>query len=540
MRQQALTGLAFVLGLILVIPMGCSKDVLENKANKKSDFQGMTSPELSSFTIISKSYPGKDLSKARLNARKRNDANVFFSVNVPGYLLSDEIDTTKVMLGLGTDQIFLRQKYQFNMFTISDQSMALNIYPGAILDGRSVDGMFNPRMLLGISQNMRPITLSTSMAVAPSAVAKTSLPRPTAERALTNQALTSLEELYPGGVGASSISVEVDSFRVYDELKTMYGYNKSLDVFLVGANTTVKRGNHHVNSKSALKLKYFQQNFTIDVDVPKNYSELFDPTGLDMPALTGSKTPVYVKSVTYGRMGIIVIESEYSSIKLFSAVKKQVDILANLIGIDKNMTDEEKTIINSANIRIKYTGVNADADAMIKVNGLSGFIDLISANKTYSKESPGVPVAFTLNKLDEDHASYPAPFQIDYGPYERPYVKLKFENLQETYQSPWRKWGDLYAYFYKDPGGNLAYNDVPDFFPFPCEMTRNTINMNDWMPRFSSETETQNFYIKYGGIRHHIGINQISNYVTYGTEANSSRSNYSYRLIPNGYFLLAN
>lgn len=39
---------------------------------------------------------------------------------------------------------FFRQKYKSQMFTISDQSMGLNIYPGAILDGRSIEAMFDP------------------------------------------------------------------------------------------------------------------------------------------------------------------------------------------------------------------------------------------------------------------------------------------------------------------------------------------------------------------------------------------------------------
>ena len=534
---RSVIGLAFSMGLLLIIPMGCSKDVLDKKdLAKNANSQGMRDPQISGFTVESKSYHGNALPKDHLNALKRND---LFPGTNPGDISYKDGPGQTLLLN-GTNYLYFLQKYKSNMFTIADQSMALNIFPGAILKGSSIEGTFDPKMLVGISQNIRPVTLSTSMPVSGAVVAKTTLPRPIAERALTNAALTDLETLNPGGVGAASISLDLDSFKVYEELKTLYGYNKSIDVFLVGANTTKKGENHYITSTSALKLKFFQENFTIDLDVPNSYNELFDPTGLDMPAITGGVTPVYVKSVTYGRMGIMVIESQYTSAQVYNAVYKQLGILLNLIGIDRNMTDQEKLIINSASIKVKYTGVNADADGMITVNGLAGFIAILTANKTYSKESPGVPVAFQLANLTS-HGIIEAPFQINYGPWDRPYVKFKWENLKDTYgQNPLRYWGDLYAYFYKDQAGTVPYNDPPDFFAYPYDMTKNSVHVQNWSSNSETRTDRSSFMIKNTGYRHLVGENQISNYVKYGSEANSSRSEYSYQLAPNSYFFRAN
>ena len=537
-RWRSVICLAFSLGIMLIVPMGCSKDVLDKKdLAKNANPQGMRDPQISGFTVESKSYQGNALPKEHLNSLKRND---LFPGPNPGnisYVYKDGPGQTQ--LSNGSNYLYFQQKYKSRMFTIADQSMALNIFPGAILKGSSIEGTFDPKMLVGISQNIRPVTLSTSMPVSGAVVAKTTLPRPIAERALTNAALTDLETLNPGGIGAASLSLELDSFKVYEELKTMYGYNKSIDVFLVGANTTQKGENHYITSKSALKLKFFQENFTIDLDVPNSYNELFDPTGLDMPAITGGVTPVYVKSVTYGRMGIMVIESSYSSAQVYNAVYKQLGILLNIIGIDKNMTDQEKLIINSASIKVKYTGVNADADGMITVNGLAGFIAILSANKTYSKESPGVPVAFQLANLTS-HAIIEAPFQINYGPWDRPFVKFEWENTATTGQNPVFVAGDLYAYFYKNQAGNVVYSDPPDFFSYPFNIDIYVVNWSNWAGVSERQKEYRSFRIKNSGYRHFVNRFYISDHVRYGSDANASRREYTYSLAPNSYFFLAN
>jgi len=380
------------------------------------------------------------------------------------------------------------------------------------------------------------------MPVSGSAVARTSLPRPSAERALVSTALTDLENINPGGIGAASLQLELDSFKVYEELKTLYGYNKDIGVFLVNANTTQQGENHKITSTSALKIKFFQENFTIDLDVPNSYNELFDPTGLDMNSITGGVMPVYVKSVTYGRMGIMVIESSYSSTKVYNAIYKQLGILQNLIGIDRNLTEEEKAIINSADIKIKYTGIGQDADGTIKVNGLAGFIDIMQANKTYSKESPGVPVAFQLAYLNDDHGNVEAPFQINYGPYDKPYAKIEYGQSHYTnHPSGYLTLtnADMYISFFHDKGRHSVYNGVPSFIPFTYELSTFYTYYNNYHRTQEQKTTSSQFTVKNGVSRYFFGNVMLYDYQRYGTDANSAAREFSYRLIPNNYFLLA-
>ena len=420
----------------------------------------------------------------------------------------------------------LRRKYKANMFTIADGSMALNIFPGAILDGRSLEGNFSPQMLKGISSGIRPITISTSLPVSGYAVPKTAIARPSSEKALVNAALTDLERVNPGEVGAASLDITSDTFRVYEELKTFYGYQKGLDAFLVNTNTIKQGENHLITSKSAIKIKFFQENFKIETDIPQS-NELFDPTGLDMYTITKGKVPVYVKSVTYGRMGIMVIESEASMQDLFNAVYKQVGIIGNIIGIDKNMTEKDKTIINQASIKVKYTGIGTDTSPAEMINGLSGFIQVMSANKTYSKTSPGIPIAFQLAELNTLNKLVEAPFQINYGPFEKPYVRIEYKNSKwekdESISNPMFTESDIYMSFFKDPAGQLRYDEPPIFVPYLYERSYGSKSTYDWTGAWDEGKRVDTLRLIYPTANKLIENKKVFYYVKYGSDSRTSR-----------------
>lgn len=533
--------------LLLMLFLGASCSKLESdfdSGNGRQALDHLRLPKIQDFTVSSKSNPENNVSGKRSAGGKRAD------LTTP----PDEDNPFKPKAGSGgykdgpgiivngsnaptsdPNKLYFYQKYKSQMFTITDQSMGLNIYPGAILKGQSIEGVFSPQMLTGISNNIRPITISTSMPVSGSAVARTSLPRPTSQAALYNAALTDLENTNPGEVGAASLIVEMDTFRVYEELKTIYGFNKGLDAFLINTNTTQQGENHLIASTSAIKIKFFQHNFTIDMDVPQNTTQLFDPTGLDMHAITGGVTPVYVKSVTYGRMGIMVIESNYSSTKLYNAVYKQLGILKNLIGIGTALTNEEKDIINSATIKVKYTGIGTDTSPAVAVAGLNGFIQVLSANTTYSKASPGVPIAFQLAYLNSGNGLVEAPFQINYGPFDKPYVRIEYKNSQweaNSSSNPKYTNSDIYMCFYKNAAAIDKYDDVPIFVTYNYERDYGSKSTYNWVGAWSTGKQTDNLVLRYPTAKQLIENKRVFYYVQYGSDATISRDYCHFDMVP--------
>lgn len=484
---------------LLLVFCGCSKDHFDvNKTKFDDSLKSLKNPQLDLFTINTNSFP-RQASKQEF-AKKSSTDNTLKLGGKRSW-----VERTGDIIDVKGAQIFLYQKYKAQMFTIVEPEMSKIIYPGSIIDGRSVNGpIFDPKILLGISDHIRPVTISTSMPVSPDKVAYTNLPRPIAERALFNAALTDLERLYPEDIGAAKLDVDRDTFSVYEELKTLYGFNKKIDAFLVDTKTIKQGENHKITSISAMKIRFAQENFTIDVEDYNGYDKLFDPRGLDINKITGGVTPLFVKSVTYGRMGIMVIESQYSSEKLYNAVYKQIDILKGLIGLGKNMTEEEKLIINESSIKVKYTGVGTDSSPAEKIYGLAGFIQTLSANSTYSKEKPGVPIAFQLALLKEGNELFSAPFQINYGPFDKPYVRIEYRNFKQEIKKPGIYQGnspatdnlshyitrrtDAFIACYRDPSATLRL-EVPNFLEFKYDIIKYTTSKGNYFGRLYSNGE---------------------------------------------------
>lgn len=60
--------------------------------------------------------------------------------------------------------------------------------------------------------------------------------------------------------------------------------------------------------KTRLVARFIQNYYTLDMDMPSSPADLFD--GEVNATLFGTHMPMYVSSVTYGRMALFTIESE--------------------------------------------------------------------------------------------------------------------------------------------------------------------------------------------------------------------------------------
>ncbi|MBZ4189364.1 thiol-activated cytolysin family protein [Niabella beijingensis] len=530
--------------LLLIYCVGCTKrDIAEVPENVKSGKPGwyanLKKADLKSFSITTPKYSDPNDANGLLGRRKRNgdpgdgpDPIMGTYPTGPGIIFHPINGGNE-----DPNAIMYRQSFKSNVFVVEDQAMSLNIFPGAILNGRSISSTaFSPAMLTGISGNIRPINISTSLPVSSGAVARTYMARPSNDRAFVRTALTDLENLNPGRVGAARLQVEKDSFNVYEELKTLYGYNKNIDIFIASGGSSSQNGSHDIQGNAGIKIKFFQQNFTIDVDVPSDYSELFDPTGLDTSSVFGGYSPYYVSSVTYGRMGIMTIESSTDASTLYSIVNKQINILGGVVGGGTQLTQQEKDILNNADIKVRLTGIGVSADRPIVVNGLQGFIETLSANATYSKDDPGIPISFRLRYLVDD-TNVEAPFDINYGPFDKPYVKMHNGSYSEQTGNPFYRRADLFVSFFKDRLGASPYTGVPNFLSVKYEKVVNTTSYNNYLPSYSHRTEgPYEFYNKLKSSIYYIGNFTFYYHAIYGSEANSTKDEIYYQLIPSDYY----
>ena len=214
--------------------------------------------------------------------------------------------------------------------------------------------------------------------------------------------------------------------------------------------------------------KFIQKNFTIDMDIPKA-GQLID-LNVD-PNILGAYSPVYVSSVTYGRLGIITVESNANFEQLNTAFKKAFGILGVVNG-ENTLTQEEMNIINLADIKVYLVG-GSGVQAVQTVSGYQNFMNYVAGGQTFSPQAPGVPITFSMRYLS-DHSACKAQFQINYGPISRTYARFEYANY--TYPIKWGNtpeqpgvitgtnpdtYADVYLAFYQDANCSMpvkAYN----------------------------------------------------------------------------------
>ncbi|WP_316821312.1 thiol-activated cytolysin family protein [Pedobacter gandavensis] len=419
----------FLILLFLTIITACRKsEIMTASANNGKDWmKDLKELKIPSFTVKDE-Y--KDFSRLA-DALSRRKLNADGGVPNPNTSMGS-FPTDNWTISDGPNDLTSRamEQFQSNVFVISPE-MGLSIYPGAILDAKSITAEnFAPRPLVGIEAYMRPASMSTSLPVGSGKVTKTTILKPSSSRAFVNAALKDLSQLSPGKIAPARFQAEMSSFNTYDKLKTLYGYNKKLDLWAFDKNTIKDVDLQVIRKKSGVIIKFFMENFSIDVDVPDD-QQLFDSTGMDKSLFMGT-SPMYVSSVTYGRMGIMTIESESDVIVLQSAIQKKFNILKGVVGGGNILTQQETEAMDASIIRYALTGPQGSS-APITISGIAAFEQILSENSSFTAETPGVPISFRLRQLSS-HTNVPALFEINYGEYLKPYARIEYRDVKAEYK----------------------------------------------------------------------------------------------------------
>ncbi|TLN01464.1 hypothetical protein FDZ74_15800, partial [bacterium] len=149
-----------------------------------------------------------------------------------------------------------------------------------------------------------------------------------------------------------------------------------------------------------LVAKYTQVYFTVDVDTPASPASFFDPTtpvASIQAAMPPGSMPLYVSSVSYGMMAMICVESDYSVEVMKAALQAAYE---GGVDVKAHAGFETTEVLKHSKIKtLVYGGSTAGLDDIEL--GYEGFLKVIAASKTYSPDSPGVPISYRFrNFLD--------------------------------------------------------------------------------------------------------------------------------------------
>ena len=177
------------------------------------------------------------------------------------------------------------------------------------------------------------------------------------------------------------------------------GIQASWGLGLASLKSSFDFSNKQVRSRYVVR--YTQTYYTVDLDAPEEPSKIFDASVqlTDVQEhMDDTRPPVYVSSITYGRMVVFTFESEYSAEEMGAALD-----FAYSGGVDVSgqVSVTYKDIISNSKITAFILG--GDAGSAVKsIDSYDALIAFIKDGGNYSRQSPGAPIAYKLNYLKDN------------------------------------------------------------------------------------------------------------------------------------------
>lgn len=264
------------------------------------------------------------------------------------------------------------------------------IYTTAPIDATSVKtGAYTP--LSNIQRG--PVTISISLLTKPGAKPYRVVEEPSL--ATIRDAINELlHDVSPGSTPAF-VNFAIEEIRTREELDVAIQANfKGFGVKVSSAFNFAS-----TETKSRFLIKFYQKFYTIDMNLPNTPCEYFKAGQLPDISQFNGTSPVYVSSVTYGRMVYFMVESSASSEEMKTAL--DVSIKRWGMGAGLQASFAQKQMIEQSQISALIVGGNADG-AVKAVTGLQGLIDFITTDGDFSPTAPGVPISYTMRYLKDN------------------------------------------------------------------------------------------------------------------------------------------
>ncbi len=268
------------------------------------------------------------------------------------------------------------------------------LYPGALLNGESVqDGSYTlcslPRAPVTLTVNLQGLGTDISRTIDEPAYSTIQ----TAIAEILDQEIT----VDPG----AEMTWEVTEVYSAAHLKASLGLNVDIvDVFGISGEFDFDSSISHRH----VVAKFYQKYYDIIIDQPTSATQFLDLTGADLEDVTdafGDCSPAYISTVTYGRMAIFYFKSDSLSFDLAAEVEGFVDISAAGIPGDIGGSTglEFDTALHHTDCRAYILGGSSASG--VAVTDLESFRDYIESGGTYSPDSPGKAMSFTLRYLSD-------------------------------------------------------------------------------------------------------------------------------------------
>ncbi len=278
-----------------------------------------------------------------------------------------------------------------------------SMYPGAIIGADSVlTGLFTQIVL-----PRAPETISVSLEnLGGSKQATVAVPSLSSYR----DALSSILDAGITGSPPADLYSEIEQVHSENQLNMALGVEASWGLGVASLKTSFAWSDQTVRSRYVVR--YTQAYYTVDLDAPASPSALLAPDitlAAVQDKVNEQRPPVYVSSVTYGRMVLFTFESQYSAEEMSSALAFAYSGGADVKG---DVSVSYKDMISQSKITAFLLGGDAGT-AVQTIDSYDALLSFIKTGGNYSRQSPGAPIAYKLSYL-KDNSPARMSFTTDY------------------------------------------------------------------------------------------------------------------------------
>ena len=176
-----------------------------------------------------------------------------------------------------------------------------------------------------------------------------------------------------------SLEFQCTEYYSYSDIEKAFSANGGLaKIFSAKVQSSSKK----TNIKSRLLGQLISKNFDITMEFPVN--GFFKDKSKD----TSPENPVYVGSITYGKIALLSIESEYS----FEEVKKAVEagIKWKILSVGGNFSSKDVEVLQKSSIVLYIISDDTNGDTSQFFDSIDGIKKSFSLN--YSEANFGLPI----------------------------------------------------------------------------------------------------------------------------------------------------
>ena len=193
--------------------------------------------------------------------------------------------------------------------------------------------------------------------------------------------------------------------KVFKEIEVVNAKEEvdlSFDASLGGLGAKISASYDFQDSlaSSRFLITFYQEYYDITMDVPDHPSAFFTtmPDAETIDSWNGI-SPVYLSSITYGRVVYFMVESSMNEEMVHKALEASFNRFIASGSI--NLESEDVNTLSSSKISALVLGGSSDG-AVKGINSLESMEEFLAEDAQFSVNTPGVPIAYKFNYLSDN------------------------------------------------------------------------------------------------------------------------------------------